>query len=384
MTSEARWWDRLPDDLYRQGNDTHLDHSDPLKVRGTAGLDRILRSGLGAMIVAAAGPGLALPGGRARQRAALQEYAAIADRGDVEEIFPRPPRGIPITREAVGWSDYRPRNIPFRNLSFESPFQPLLPQLATAYQKSRKNRRAHAQYWYHEDGPRPTLIFLHGYLASQYAFNSWFFSLPWFYKHGYDILLANLPFHGARAEHWHPWNGYGYFSGGLAQTNEAMLQAVCDVRVWMDFLEARGAPKIGVSGLSLGGYITSLLAGVDERLAFAIPNSPVVAVFDMAMEWMPVRPFLRAMMWVDDIGIRELRHGMALHSPLSYPAKIASDRLLIISGAGDRFTAPRFVNLLHEHWRGSRLHWFPGNHIVHLRQGEYLRVMKRFMDRCCA
>jgi pimeloyl-ACP methyl ester carboxylesterase len=86
-------------------------------------------------------------------------------------------------------------------------------------------------------------------------------------------------------------------------------------------------------------------------------------------------------MAADGAGIQELRHALALHSPLSYTPKIEPQRLLIIGGAGDRLTPPRFVRLLHEHWQGSELHWFPGNHIVHLQQGTYLKRMRQFMDR---
>lgn len=99
------------------------------------------------------------------------------------------------------------------------------------------------------------------------------------------------------------------------------------------------------------------------------------------MEWQRTGPLLRWMMRRHSISLQELRHGTALHSPLTYKPQIDADRLMIIAGAGDRFTPPRFVRLLREHWQGSHLHWFPGNHILHLQQGKYLRLRKAFMDR---
>src|SRR5262249_17521823 len=151
--------------------------------------------------------------------------------------------------------------------------------------------------------------------------------------------------------------------------NEAMLQGVHDARVFMDYLEDRGAPQMGVTGYSLGGYMATMLACADERLAFCIPNSPVVTPIDMALEWQPIRPLLLAAMKLYGLDIHELRHGLALHSPLTYQPKIDAKKLLIIGGAGDRITSPRFVRLLHEHWKGSHLHWFPGNHLLHFQQG---------------
>ncbi len=212
--------------------------------------------------------------------------------------------------------------------------------------------------------------------------NSAWFSLPWLYKKGYDVLLVTLPFHGTRKERNHPYSGYGFFADGFAHLNEAILQAVFDVRIWMDYLLERGAPSVGVSGLSLGGYITSALAAADERPSFVIPNSPVVSLFDMAREWMPSGALLDFARWRSGATLTELRHGVALHSPLSYEPKVPVERRLIIGGAGDRLTSPRFVRLLQKHWQGSELHWFPGNHVLHLEQGAYLRRMKQLMDQC--
>ena len=35
-------------------------------------------------------------------------------------------------------------------------------------------------------------------------------------------------------------------------------------------------------------------------------------------------------------------------------------------------------------WPGSKLHWFPGNHILHLDRRAYLKLMRSFMDRAVA
>ena len=208
------------------------------------------------------------------------------------------------------------------------------------------------------------------------------FSLRWFYRKGYDVLLYTLPFHGPRRARLDPFSGYGYFAHGFSHVNEAMLQAVYDLRIWMNYLEDSGVPAMGVSGLSLGGYITALTAAVDKRLAFAIPNAPVVSPADMLMEWQPINWLLRYALPKQGLSVADVRHFLALHCPLSYAPLLPPERLLIIGGAGDRFTAPRYVNLLHQHWAGSQLHWFPGNHVLHLHQGQYLKLMKDFIDRC--
>lgn len=382
--ASSPWWQRLPEDYYRSPQSTTVDSSHKLKVQGSAAIDLVLRTGLASLVTLAMGPALASSARLRREQALMPFYAALADRADPAAVFMTPPRQVPITVTDSPLLAYRPKNIPTQLLRFNSPYQALHPEVRADYAHHHRNRQVYAQHWTHPDGPRKTLIFMHGYLLDSYGINSLLFSLRWFYKKGYDILLYTLPFHGYRQGHLHPFSGFGYFANGFAHVNEAMLQSIYDLRILMNYLEDRGVPQMGVSGLSLGGYLTSLAACVDERLSFAIPNAPVVSPADMLMEWQPTSWVFRQLMPRVGLRVADIRHDIAVHAALTYPPKLTPDRLLVIGGAGDRFTAPRYVKLLHEHWAGSRMHWFPGNHIMHLHQGEYLRLMLRFMDDCCA
>lgn len=373
------WWNRLPVDYYRRFEPTEIDRDHRLKVAGTAVADRVLRTGLGALVSAAMVPKMLTSSAVARERERLAWYQPLAAGGEAKQVFV-PPSASAVETLPRRRFEWRPDGIPSRRLTFDSAFEPLHPELRPAWRNAQRNTRAEALYLHHEDGPRPTLIWAHGYTLDSYRINAQAFCLPWLWKKGYDILQVTLPFHGARAERRHPFSGYGCFAHGFAGFNEAMLQAVHDIRVLLDWLLARGAPSVGISGLSLGGYVTAMMASIEPRLAFAIPNSPLVAPIDMALQWQPLGPLLRVLDRRDGLGIAELRHGLALHSPLSWAPQLSPERLLIISGAGDRFTSPDMVRLLHQHWGGSRLHWFPGNHLLHFQQAHYLRLMKRFMD----
>ncbi len=376
----AYWWETLPADFYRQHDGTELDAEHPFKVHGTAVVDRMLRTALGSVMAASMVPFFSRRRSMAEEFAHLDFYRALAEQGDVRRSFVKPP-AVEVKTSAPRFAHYRPFGIPAVDLSFRSPFTPLNPAMDAEYLRNTRNQIAHAQHWRHPQGPRKTLIFVHGVIEGWYGLNSLWFALKWFYRRGYDIVQFTLPFHGYRTERRHGVSGIGFFSGGFAHINEAMLQGVSDLRVILDYLFAQGAPSVGISGLSLGGYHAAMLATADPRLAFCIPNSPVVAPIDMALDWQPTGGVLRSMMKLYELGVEQLRGGTAVHCPLTYAApQLDPERVLVIGGAGDRLTSPRFVRLLHEHWSGSHLHWFPGNHVIHLRQGEYLRRMIRFMD----
>lgn len=358
-----------------------MDAVHPFKVMASAGVDCALRTGLATAVCAAMLPNLG-PRGLAREQALAPFYRDLADRRQRAEVFVSPPRSLPVTAVPQSIPALAAIGATVHQLSFDSPYQALHPEVRADYARRRRNLRAQAQHWTHGDRPRRTLIFVHGYSLDAYWINTQMFSLRWFFRQGWDIVLFTLPFHGKRRERFDPFTGYGFFSRGFAQTSEAMLQSICELRIIMNHLQDQGVPGMGMSGLSLGGYLTALMASVDDRLAFAIPNAAVVSPVDMIMEWPPLSTVLAPLMPLAGLTIQDLRHITALHSPLTWAPVIAPERLLIIAGAGDRFTAPRYQTLLHRHWVGSQLHWFPGNHVVHLHQREYLRLMRQFMDRC--
>ena len=110
---------------------------------------------------------------------------------------------------------------------------------------------------------------------------------------GYDVLLYTLPFHGRRAERFSPYSGYGYFADGLAGFAEAMAQAVHDFRSVLDYLEYTGVDRVALTGMSLGGYTSALIAGVDDRIQAVIPNVPVVTPESAFDDWFPANVLVK-------------------------------------------------------------------------------------------
>jgi pimeloyl-ACP methyl ester carboxylesterase len=216
-------------------------------------------------------------------------------------------------------------------------------------------------------------------MGSAYLFNGLFFSLPWFYRSGYDVVLFTLPFHGRRAEKYSPFSGYGIFSHGMSGFAEAMAQAVFDFRSVVDYLEFTGVDRIALTGLSLGGYTSALLAAVEPRLQAVIPNVPVVSVDSEIRDWFPANMLVHAGQRLGRVPHKDFTAATAYHSPLNYSPLVAKDRRLIITGLGDRLAPPEQSEMLWRHWDHCALHWFPGNHILHVSQPAYLRRMTAFL-----
>ncbi|MCB0949171.1 MAG: alpha/beta fold hydrolase [Mycobacterium sp.] len=353
-----------------------------LIVDSSAAADLALRTSIASLLSATMLPGVAGALRRTQSRAEeahLRFYADLASAKDPKLSFPAP--------ESLPRVSSRPANPVaewiahgnVRNIRFDSSFQSVNPAMRDRGRGYERNNVVHAQHWRHGDGPRPTLCVIHGFMGSAYLFNGLFFSLPWFYRSGYDVVLYTLPFHGRRAEKYSPFSGYGYFANGLAGFAEAMAQAVHDFRSLIDYLEYTGVDRIALTGMSLGGYTSALIASVDDRIQAVIPNVPVVTPDRTADEWFPANKVvaLRDLVAGTD---RELSGAATMYSsPLNYQPLPARDRRLIIAGLGDRLAPPEQAEILWKHWDYCAFHWFPGNHVLHVSQPDYLRRMTRFM-----
>ena len=336
-----------------------------------------LRTALGTVVTAALLPWGISSAARTENRR-LDFYRELAREGDAERVFAPPPR-VEVTTAPAGRIPLPFGRREARRLRFSSPYVAINPAVRRDYSRHARNTIAHAQHWTHDDGPRPTICVIHGFGASPYWLNSAFFALPWFFGHGYDVLLYTLPFHGLRRSPLAALNGTELFAYGVAQLNEALIHAVHDFRVLVDHLERTGVEQIGLTGLSLGGYMTALLAAVEPRLRFAIPNAAVTDLARLQRDWFPPNVVFQAASRLRGLPIDELLAALAVHSPLTYAPVIDHERLMIIGGLGDKLAPPEQSELLWEHWERPRIHWFVGNHVLHLSRGAYLSEMRRFM-----
>ena len=352
-------------------------------VDSSAAADIGLRTAIAALVGVAVAPTIittALHRAEAqRERDNIAFYVSLAKHKDAAQSFPAPTTVPSVSSRAANpIAEYIARGH-VHNSSFASTFEPINPDMRDKWKGLKRNNIVRFQHWRHDDGPRPTLCVIHGFMGSPYLVNGLFFSLPWFYRSGYDVLLYTLPFHGRRAENHSPFSGYGFFANGMTGFAEAMGQAVYDFRSILNWLQDKGVERIALTGISLGGYTSALVASADDRLEAVIPNVPLVTPASAFDDWWPASKVVQLARFASGMSREEAYSSFAYHSPLNYQPQVAKDRRLIITGLGDRLAPPDHAEALWKHWDRCALHWFPGNHVLHVSQPEYLRRTNRFL-----
>jgi pimeloyl-ACP methyl ester carboxylesterase len=316
---------------------------------------------------------------RSDLRAQLDQLAALYAAPELlcdPALFFRPVSQPRIERERLGSLPGGERLA----LRFESSYRTLDAGYEGAYRSYRGNERNLIHLWRHAAPGRPTLILLHAWCGGALRFEERIFAVDELYrKLGYDVALFTLPFHGGRTPRQARFSGQLFPSRDLRRTNEGVGQAVADLRCLMAELRARGAGPIGVAGMSLGGYLAAVLAGIERELAFVITIVAPCSIADILWTHGAGRPG-RVEAEQAGVTLADLRVILAAHCPLLRPLQLREDRVLMIKGAGDRIVPEGHQLALWEHWGRPRLVAFAGGHLLQVGRRGYLRVLRSFLE----
>ena len=67
-----------------------------------------------------------------------------------------------------------------------------------------------------------------------------------------------------------------HFAHGFAILPRRWRRPCTTSRSLIDYLEYTGVDRVALTGMSLGGYTSALIACVEDRIQAVIPNVPVV------------------------------------------------------------------------------------------------------------
>ena len=310
----------------------------------------------------------------ARLDALAQIYAAYGGDEHIHDpsVFFPTPAAIDPRLESVR------RGSPARTETYDatwtSTFTPFLPEVAERYLSNVENRTARARLYLGDASKRPAIIAIHGYMGGQWLLEEAQWPVAWLLRRGLDVALPVLPFHAGRAGARR--GAPPLPSSDPRLTNEGFRQAVSDIVALARFLRARGAPHVGVMGMSLGGFTTSLLATVARgEIDFAMPMIPLASVADFARE--------QGRLGAGDQANEQhaaLERANWIVSPLSRPLSIPKDRTLVVAAEHDRITPRAHAQRIADHF-GCEMMTISGGHLVQLGRSDAFRALATMLER---
>ena len=149
---------------------------------------------------------------------------------------------------------------------------------------------------------------------------------------------------------------------------DGLRQAVMDVRRARAVLASRAEvdrDHIGITGISLGGILTALSAGVDgrfDRVAPILSGGDLAAITFHAHESRK----LRGMMQAKGMTEADAKAVFAAVEPLNFAARLDPERCLMINAAQDEVILPRNTEALRRALGEPQIVWLPAGHYTSL------------------
>lgn len=262
-----------------------------------------------------------------------------------------------------------------QRVSFDSGWSPRPEEPgAQRWNDARANRRVRAHVLAHaEPRGRPWVVLVHGTGMGYVEADVRSMGAVHFHRDlGCNVVMPVLPMHGPRR---HGRGGVEFPALDPLDDVHGLAQSAWDVRRVIGWIRATHEPSaIAVAGISLGGYVAALVAGLDAPLDAVVCMVP--ATDFPALLRRHVRRRLRASAEFRDLHDASKTLHTAV-SPLRLEPATPVDRRFIVAGTADRLVDPvEQVAPLWRHWGEPSIHWIPQGHVGHLLRPD----TRRFVD----
>lgn len=207
---------------------------------------------------------------------------------------------------------------------------------------------------------REWLICVHGLAMGRAPLDLVAMRADWLHKRGINLAFPVLPLHGPRSYNKLA-SGAGFISGDVCNTLHALTQAAWDIRRLVGWLREEGAERVGLLGLSLGGYTTALVASLEEELDCAIAGIPAAEFGELTLFHANGRAL--ALAAAENITPERISTALTPVAPLAMQPRLPRDQRFIFGALADRFVPPRQVEALWRHWDEPEILWYPGAHL---------------------
>lgn len=153
-------------------------------------------------------------------------------------------------------------------------------------------------------------------------------------------------------------------SGDVPQMVGALRQAVLDARRALDWLSQRpdiDPNRIGATGISLGGVLAPLIAGVDHRVTVLVTIVGGTDVSDVVYD-SPITFGLHPSLLYHNVTYDSLKRDMAPVEPANWLHGFDPHNALLFNGRYDVFISPKQAHHLSEALGGAPIVWTNTGH----------------------
>lgn len=308
------------------------------------------------------------PTEEARQRIAAESARAVAmftERGWLSDplSYHRDP-AVPSDATVIEVRKPETLGRPWQQLRWTSAYRPHAGEPgADRWLGYDRNNRAAAWLLRHRDNePRPWVVMIHGTEQGRLLIDQIIFRASHLHRSGCNVVMPILPLHASRRPK--DTESMGFPSLDIMDNVHGLAQSAEDVRALIRWVEEQNPTTITLGGLSLGGNVAALVAGLDREFDSVVGIVPAVDFPEVFHRQTP--HYMRG-----EAEFAELRATTAiLHtvvSPLSFQPATPPEQLHVVAGLHDRLLDPVAQTArLADHWRTTNVTWLERGHVTQM------------------
>jgi len=206
-------------------------------------------------------------------------------------------------------------------------------------------------------GARPVVLWLpgNGFAPIAFPFVRHFYTS--IVERGYDLIVWVPPYHFDRKD---PRTERSIFGLDAQENVDVILESVREIRTLIRYLTAKGVPRIGGWGGSLGASILWLVSALETLNHMAL-MIPVIDWRTITID--PPEMFgLNEKMERAGMGVAELAAAYLNVSPISYPTLVSPERIQILYARHDQLTPASGIEEFAAQRKLEHLHAYNRSH----------------------
>lgn len=182
-------------------------------------------------------------------------------------------------------------------------------------------------------------------------------------RHGVGALLLENPYYGSRR----PPGQKGAAVRTVADLLLMFRATAVEATALLGWLLARGHPKVGISGYSMGGSIAAYAAALFPLPAAVIPlaaaHSSAPVFTEGVLSAVPDWEALGRTTGGPEAARQRLAELLSAAATTALPPLSNPRRAILVAARKDGFVPSASTLRLLQHWRGAELRYLPGGHV---------------------